>query len=57
MFEIKTKQNKMNKQKCQKPTEREKIFVNKETHKGLISKMHKHLRQLFIRKTNSTIKK
>jgi len=32
------------------PTQREKIFANEMTEKGLISKIYKHLMQLYVRK-------
>ena len=70
-MEIKTKINKwdlmelrsfctaketINKTKRQ-PSEWEKIFANKATDKGLISKIYKQLIQLIIKKTNNPIQK
>ena len=68
-MEIKTKINKLNLMKLKsfctaketinktkiQPSEWEKIFANKTTDKGLISKIYKQLMQLNIKKTNNPI--
>ena len=70
-MEIKTKTNKSNLMKLKsfctareainktkrQPSEREKIFANEATDKGLISKIYKQLMQLNIKKTNNLIQK
>ena len=38
-------------------TDWEKIFVNEATNKGLLSKIYKHLIELYIAKPNNPIKK
>ena len=71
VMEIKTKINKWDIMKLQsfctaketiskmkrQPSEQEKMFANKATDKGLISKIYKQLMQLNIKKTNNTIQK
>ena len=71
VMEIKTKINKWDLMKLKgfctakettkkmksQPLEWEKIFANKSTEKGLISKIYKHLMQLNIKKTKNPIQK
>ena len=71
VMETKTKRNKWNLMKLKsfstaketinkmkrQPSEWEKIFANKATDKGLISKIYKQLMQLKIKKTNNLIQK
>ena len=70
-MEIKTKMNKLDLMKLKhlctakepinkterQPSEWEKIFANKSTDKGLISKIYKQLIQLNIKETNTPIQK
>ena len=46
--------NKQSNKKKKQPTEWEKLFANKETNKGLISKICKHLMELYVKMTTTT---